>query len=140
MNTIHTWGLAVVLALLLTACGDQPASKEDRSKATVEQVITAARAGNANEVAKHLVYSGRKDKDRRWKSMFDPAKDDMKDVERMIEQIKRKLGEGDFQFVDFRAERESEGEWLVWRVKTASGEAMFACLDIDGTVGLGDIY
>lgn len=139
----HNVSLAC-LALVLAACGNDGPSgtnamtKEDRTRAALESLFASVRAGDVNAAAARIVYRG-KDKDRKWKSVYDADKDDALDIKRAMEDIRRKLGDGEPEFIEFRSERESEGEWLVWKVKTEKGEAWFACLDIDGTIALGDI-
>lgn len=132
------------IALPLAGCGNDGPSgtnamtKEDRTRAALESLFASVRADDAKAAAARIVYRG-KDKDRKWKSVYDPAKDDALDIKRAMDGIRRKLGEGTPEFVEFRSETESEGEWLVWKVKTEKGETWFACLEIDGTIALGDM-
>ena len=53
--------------------------------------------------------------------------------------IRKLLRGGKPEFVAFETETEPEGEWLAWTVKFGENKAVFAMLDIDGQIALGDI-
>ena len=141
--------LFLAASLLLPACGDGEtpgggganplATKEGRAKAALEVLFAAVRQGDAAEAARHIVYRGA-DKARKWKSVCDYSQDEDKPhVDRLMARIGPWIGDDAVEFVEFRSETESEGEWLVWKVKGSGATAWFACLDIDGTVALGDV-
>jgi len=137
-----------LLALLtLAACGnptsDTPAnatsSPQDRARAALTQLFSDVRSGDNAAAAGHLVYRGR-DKARKWKSLCDYKQPtDKMQVDAICKRLRQWLGTGDVEFVSFRSDTESEGTWLVWRVKAPGATAMYACLDIDGTIALGDV-
>ena len=133
--------LAACLLLLVAGCGDtdKPASKADRTKAALQQLFTAVRTGDGAAVAGRVVYRGA-DKDRKWKALCDYTQDEDKArVDSLVKRIAAWIGEADVEFLEFRSESESEGEWLVWKVKGAGATAFYACLDIGGTIALGDV-
>ena len=144
---------AFLLALSLVACGDSSTTaekskreestsqigKEDNAKATVVQLIALAKSGDAKAAAPLVIYRG-KDKKRKWKDVCIPANpDELERVGRLLERIKGLVGDEAPTFDSFETETEPEGEWLVWKTKIGKREVMFACLDINGQVALGDI-
>ncbi|MHC5010788.1 MAG: hypothetical protein ACYTG6_07530 [Planctomycetota bacterium] len=120
-----------------------PASKEDRTKAALLTLFEHVNAGRASEAAGHIVYRGT-DADRKWKDVYAyEDEDDKRSVDRAIAEIRDLLSGGAPTFEEFMSETESEGEWLIWRVRFGEGDGaktgLFACLDIDGTIAVGDI-
>ncbi|MDJ0520462.1 MAG: hypothetical protein QNJ90_00150 [Planctomycetota bacterium] len=138
MNTRLVGSLSFICLLLLSACGAGD-SKDARARAALEELFAAARAEDYAKAAPRVVYRGR-DKDRKWKDTYDAEKpEDRELLERALREVKAKVGEGTPEWLEFRSEKESEGEWLAWKVKTSQGTFWFACLEIDGRVALGDI-
>ncbi|MDA1195768.1 MAG: hypothetical protein O2894_11360, partial [Planctomycetota bacterium] len=129
---------------LLAGCGDPtpgpaaPPDQRDRTRAAILEIIELARADNGPGLAARVVYRG-DDPARRWKSVCNYADPEEKRyVDSTAARIKKDMVTGELAFVEWRSETESEGTWLVWKVKGATA-AWFACLDIDGTVAVGDI-
>ncbi|MHC4832269.1 MAG: hypothetical protein ACYTFT_18290 [Planctomycetota bacterium] len=143
-RTAPSLTLALSLLLVLGACGgDEPGSAgagpKARAQAAIRALIVAAKAKDSRAAAGRVVYRG-DDKARRWKSLVDPSDaDELRQVERLCKRIRKLMGGAEPTFVSFRSETESEGTWMVWKVQGETKSASFACLDIDGTVALGDI-
>ena len=148
LRTALTSGL---LCVCLVACGDDEGagggaggggasgSKEDRTKAALQQLFDRVKADDAPGASKWIVYRG-SDAKRKWKAVVGYRSDEDKArVTRVMRSLKKYLDAGSPQFESFETEKESEGEWLIWRVKFGDEQAAFACLDIDGTIALGDI-
>ena len=117
-----------------------PVAKDAAVKAALEVSFQLVRKDKNEEAAGHIVS-----RSQGWKSVCnyaDPA--DKKRVDGMCARTKRLLGDyRPVMFEEFRSERESEGEWLVWKVAIGEGAHVdrqwFACLMIDGKPALGDI-
>jgi hypothetical protein len=116
----------------------------ERTKAALEDLMAAVKAGDHAKAAALLVYRGR-DRDRKYKDVFDWTNEEDKPfVETTVEGMAEKLQQGEIVFKSFRTEKEGEDqEWLIWNAvqKTEEGdkELLFACLEIDGNIALGDV-
>jgi hypothetical protein len=146
--------LALACLLLLAACGDgsekpgpAPAADattpEARTREAIEAVLAAVKAKDAPALAKRVVYRG-SDAARRWKDLVDYSnEEDKARVDGLLGKIAALAGDGTPRFLEFRSERESEGQWLVWKVTFGDGadapSAVFAMLEVKGTIALGDI-
>ncbi len=137
LTTLLTAGIL----LLATSCGDaqEPASKAERTKAALQELFAAIRAGDGAAAAGRIVYRG-PDTDRKWKALCDYTQEvDKTRVDALVKRAGAWISEGDVEFLEFRTNREGEGEWLVWKVKGSGATAFYACLDIGGTIALGDV-
>ncbi|MDF1702633.1 MAG: hypothetical protein P1V36_15900 [Planctomycetota bacterium] len=134
----------LLLSLALAACGDpgpaeQPATPQARTQAALQDIFALVRAQDTAALAPRIVYRG-EDETRPWKDVcrYD-APDEKPRVDKMAARVGKLLGDGTPVFSAWRSETESEGTWLVWKVKGVAGSAWFACLEIDGVIALGDI-
>lgn len=135
---------ALLLALILAACGDptppEPtAAPKARTQAALEEIFALVRAGDPAVLAPRVVYRGEGDA-RSWKAVcrYDTPGDKQR-VDAVAARVAKILGASAPAFLAWRSETESEGTWLVWKVKGAASSAWFACLEIDGVIALGDI-
>jgi hypothetical protein len=115
----------------------------DRTKARLEELFTVVRAQVPSAAAPFVVYRG-KDPARRWKDVSNYAdEEEAKHVDAVFQRAWNLLVRGTPRFLEFRSEKESEGTWLVWTVAFGEGDgatkAELACLEVKGTIALGDI-
>jgi hypothetical protein len=146
--------LALACLLLLAACGDDSGrsgraatpdatTPEAKTRAAIEAVLAAVKANDAPALAARIVYRG-SDHARRWNDLVDYAnEEDKARVDGLLPKIAFLLAKGDPRFLEFRTTRESEGQWLLWKVAFGEGAdapaAIFAMLEVKGTIALGDI-
>ncbi len=115
-------------------------SKEDVAKAVVTRLLRLAKAGDNKAAAGLIAYRGREDKKRRWTDSSNYANEDEKRyVDRVCKEVAGYADMGGPVFEKFHAEKKSEGEWLVWKVKFGTKTVHFACINNAGKTLLGDI-
>ncbi len=117
--------------------------KSEKIKSVLLNLFEYCANDDYSNASKYLAYSG-EDSTRRWSDLYDYSNDDdKKDIVALCNEIKNIVGSGgEFEFVEFSAKKEKEGEWLVWRIDFQSGnkkKVYFACLKIKGIYALGDI-
>ena len=115
--------------------------QETRVKKQLEQLLEWVKAGDCARLADHVVYRG-KDQARRWKdtSRYADA-EERKGVDGVCRRIAGYAKKGPPEYIGFKTERESEGQWLVLSARFGSdGKSRhFAFLDISGRLAIGDI-
>jgi hypothetical protein len=122
---------------------DEVSDAEDVKQALLE-LFRHCHSGEYEKAAGYIVYRG-SDKTSAWKRTCSYADPDEKgQVEEVCSAIKGFLQEGgNPQFLEFTTETESEGQWLVWKVRfeAAGGpeEIFFAFLRLGEVYALGDI-
>ncbi|MEM7101901.1 MAG: hypothetical protein AAF502_02145 [Bacteroidota bacterium] len=103
---------------------------------------------NCSKVAPYIVYRGKTEPDRAWKTLIDYSKEEDREiVNQACIAIKKVLPEGTkFRIKEFSQERESEGVWnvlvLLPDAVSSNGKQRhidFAFLEIQGEYALGDI-
>jgi hypothetical protein len=107
----------------------------------VLELIGYAKEKNTELIARNAVYSG-DDEIRRWKSALNPS--DVKEFEKGQELLKQinsiiESCTTSATFDRFDYEKESEGVWLVQKMKCGNKNIFFAFLKIDGKLLLGEI-
>lgn len=119
----------------------------DKAEAVREallQLFRHCQGGEIEKAADYVVYRG-SDEMGAWKRTCNYADpDERNQVEGVCAAIRDFLKEGESpEFLEFETETESEGEWLVWKVrfKKSGGaeEAWFAFLRVGDGYALGDI-
>jgi hypothetical protein len=124
-----------------------PAAGGSQSGAVKEALLELFRhchSGEIEKAAAYVLYRGSDEKGA-WKRTCSYAEADERDqVEEVCAAINGYLHEGgNPEFLEFSTETESEGQWLVWKVrfKAAGGsqEAFFAFLAVGGGYAIGDI-
>ena len=160
--------LALVFAGVLSACGEpeKPAppttggpmkveapapplqaakafTPEERTRVRLTAFFDVVRAQVPSAAAPFIVYRG-DDPARRWKDVSNyAAEDEKKRVDDLFTEAWNHLVLGTPRFLTFRSEKQSEGTWLVWEIAFGEGDgakrAAYACLEVKGTIELGDI-
>lgn len=163
--------LAALAACLLPGCGDPKgggpvpptqgpvagaapaagpaapaAASEDAVKARLEALFATVREGGEKgagaKLAPFIVYRGG-DETRRWKSAARYEGDEVRQVDRIGDRIRKHLAAGAPTFA--KAETRSKGgePWVAWTVTFGAGEgaakALYACVRVGDTWLLGDI-
>jgi hypothetical protein len=97
---------------------------------------------NYKSAAKYIVYRG-SDTTRVWKDVYNYSNNEEKEaVIDVCTRIKSHLIEGgEYELIEFKTEKESEGKWYIWEVEFKNGNVKryFAFLKIKGKYALGDI-
>ncbi len=132
----------LMLLACLTACGGG-ASLEGKTKDRLIEVIKLIKADNRPELARHVIYRGENEA-RKWKAVSDYTVEEEKaNVDRVCKRMAKFVALGEPTFVDFKADKQSEGVWLVWKVRFGEGDKAktihMACLEINGRPELGDL-
>jgi len=88
-----------------------------------------------------LVYSGKEDKENRWKRRADPNKpEDIQSSKRLMTKLKEGLLNCDkINYGEVRIEKESEGIWYVITANCSNKKNNYAFLKINNSFVLGDI-
>ena len=116
------------------------ATDQERAAAALERLVEACRAGEIDAAAACIVDRGpRAPPWSRATDASDPAA--RRQVEGICGRIVGDLRGGAYERLGYEKARQGEGLWHVWQVRyAATGEqAVFAFLDIDGVMLLGDI-
>ena len=132
----------VIFIVLITSSAFSQ-SKSEKVKDRLIELFDMCKEDKFSDAASYIVYSG-EDKSRSWKDVYKSDNDEeMKDVKQVCLRIKRLLETGgEYEFVKFQTETESEGEWCIWELKFSTGDekkVYFAFLKIKGKYCLGDI-
>ncbi len=142
MKSLRSLILVPTLSILTIACGGtdtKSATKEERTKATILKLLELAKSGDAKAAAPLVVYRGG-DKTRKWKDVINPNnEDELKRLKMNLGELKELAGDATPAFVEFTTNKESEGQWLVWKTKIDGKDIMFACLEINGQIALADL-
>jgi hypothetical protein len=107
----------------------------------VKELIGYAQENKTEQLTLNSVYNG-DDEARRWKSALNPS--EVKEFERGSELIKQinaimESCTTSATFDSFDYERESEGVWLVQKMKCGNKNIFFAFLQINGKLLLGEV-
>jgi len=134
----------IIISVLVLISGQlYSQSKSEKVKTRLIELFYLVKDNKYSETASYIVYSG-SDKSRSWKDVYDYNNETEKtDVDMVCQHIKTLLDNGgDYSFVKFQTETESEGQWCIWELSFSSGEkkkVYFAFLKIKGKYCLGDI-
>lgn len=123
---------------------DAEGTDAEAVKAALLELFRHCNSGEAEKAAAYIVYRGG-DGEEAWKrtcNFADP--DEQKQVEGICDRIKGYINmAGNPEFLEFTTETESEGQWLVWKVRFILPdevlEAYFAFLRVGEGYALGDI-
>ena len=113
---------------------------ERRAAAALERLVVACREGDVETAGAGIV--DRSPGAPPWSRATDASDPALRrEVERICARIVGELRGGSYERLGYERARQGEGLWHVWRVRyAASGEeAVFAFLEIDGAMLLGDI-
>ena len=113
-------------------------AKQEAVKQRILSLFPIIRSMKLAEGAGYVVYRGEDPTRKRWHELCDYAKD-KEHVDEVLGRIGRLLQKGEPVFTAFKAQRESEGVWLAWEMTFGAKQALIACLEIDGTIAIGDI-
>jgi len=119
-------------------------AKAEAVQEALLQLFRHCQGGEIEKAADYVVYRGSGEKGA-WKRTCNYADPDERDqVEDVCAAVMGFLHEGSSpEFVEFQTETESEGEWLVWKVRfkapDGAEEAWFAFLRVGEGYALGDI-
>jgi hypothetical protein len=115
------------------------AKKSESVKTSINALLDLVKKGDNRGAAGLIAFRG-KDKARRWKDVCNYEDDYEKVyVDKTCEQIKKILTLGELEYLEFDAEKESEGTWLIWKVQVGEKKKVFAMLEIKDGFALGDI-
>ena len=115
------------------------AKKSESVKTGINALLDLVKKGDNRGAAGLIAFRG-KDKARRWKDVCNYDDDYEKVyVDKTCEQIKKILALGELEYLEFDAEKESEGTWLIWKVQAGEKKKVFAMLEIKDGFALGDI-
>lgn len=134
--------IAVVL-FLLTFQNSYSQSKSEKVKTRLVELFGLVKDNKYSEAAAYFVYRG-VDTARKWNDYCKYDTDEEKlAVDRACKEIKNMITDGgDYEFVKFQTETESEGQWCIWELKFENKpdkKIYFAFLKIKGKYCLGDI-
>ncbi len=135
--------LFVFFFLLTVSISNSQTKMSEKVKSDLITLFEHCANNNYERAAGYLVYRGI-DSLRKWIDVYDYTNENEKrEIQDICLEIKSILEYGgEFSFIQFKTERESEGEWYIWQVEFQKGEAKkvyFACLKIKGKYALGDI-
>lgn len=135
--------LLILVFLFIISNHSFSQSKSEKVKTRMIELFELVKENNYSDAASYLVYRG-EDKSRKWKDHYDYNNEtEGLDVDRLCKEINAMLtGGGGYEFVKFRTETESEGQWCIWELKFENipdSKFYFACLKIKGKYCLGDI-
>jgi len=108
------------------------------SMQVLKKLVTA---NNTQEIYTRLVYSGKEDKENRWKRRADPNNpEDIQSSKRLMTKLKEGLLNCDkINYEEVRIEKESEGIWYVITANCGNKKNNYAFLKINNSFMLGDI-
>jgi len=147
--------LVVVGAVSFVACGDSQgggpasgtrgpaadASPEAAVKGRLLALFAAAPAGGAH-VAPFVAYKG-KDDARRYKEAATYAGDDVRQIDRVADRIRKHLAAGTPTFEKAETRAKGGESWVAWTITFGSGatavKALYACVKAGDVWLLGDI-
>src|SRR3972149_10018898 len=143
MKKISNIKITIIFFVLIIPISLFTQSKSENVKERLQELFVLASYEKNDQAASYIVYRG-SDETRRWKDVYIYTNENEdKEVNRGCKDIKEMLANGgDYKFLKFKTETESEGEWCIWEVQFTQGEkkkVYFACLKINGKYCLGDI-
>lgn len=127
--------------LLLAGCGESGTPQERAESALQRLTEACANQQGDNSGAEGLVLYTGSDRDRKYKEFASAEGEERAQLNSACYRINRLMKGGDgYTVASYETEDESEGSWHVLQVNFDSGEeAVFAFLEVDGQMGLGDI-
>jgi len=143
MNKLNKLKITLIFVVFTIPLLTFSQSKSEKVKDRLIELFDLCKEDKFSDAASYIVYSG-EDKSRSWKDIYTYNNEtERKDVDMVCNRIKSLLTSGgDYEFVKFQTETESEGEWCIWELKFSTGKdkkVYFAFLKIKGKYCLGDI-
>ncbi|WP_159090897.1 hypothetical protein [Aquimarina aquimarini] len=112
-------------------------------KETLVSIFELSDKGTYADLAPYVIYRGT-DATRKWKDTYNSENtEEAEQLQYMYNKIRSLQKYGSYEFVEFITDKESEGQWYVWKLNFNSSNAQktiyFAFLKINDTYALGDI-
>ncbi len=133
--------IVIATLALLTACGEA-GTPQERTESAFQKLTEACadQQGDYSGAEGLVLYTG-SDRDRKYKEFASADGTERAELNSACYRISTLMSGGDgYTVASYETENESEGSWHVLNVNFDSGkDAMFAFLEVDGQMGLGDI-